>query len=166
MFVLVRSVAYVPISCLPHMAIMCHHERGSKDFFAHTLRHLLVEDVHFLSLGPLGWTFFGWTWKRTLWRARRYAGCHGCSWATMRVYFAREKNELTINTYATSNRFFLFFTYPNACMRAQQPNHFVFQNVYKLLLHTWAFRIWPPIDQKVIFEHLFLHFNRRPDLKS
>jgi hypothetical protein len=28
-----RSVAYVPISCLPHMAIMCHHERGSKDIF-------------------------------------------------------------------------------------------------------------------------------------
>ena len=32
-FVSLRSVAYVPISCLPHMAIMCHHERGSKDIF-------------------------------------------------------------------------------------------------------------------------------------
>jgi hypothetical protein len=32
-FVKVRFVAYVPISCLPHMAIMCHHERGSKDIF-------------------------------------------------------------------------------------------------------------------------------------
>ena len=32
-FVTLRSVAYVPISCLPHMAIMCHHERGSKDTF-------------------------------------------------------------------------------------------------------------------------------------
>jgi hypothetical protein len=30
-FVKLRSVVYVPISCLPHMAIMCHHERGSKD---------------------------------------------------------------------------------------------------------------------------------------
>jgi hypothetical protein len=39
------------------------------------------------------------------------------------------KNESTKNVYATSNRFFLFFTYPHACMRAQQPNHFVFQNV-------------------------------------
>jgi hypothetical protein len=36
----------------------------------------------------------------------------------MRVYFACEKSELTINTYATSNRFSLFFTYPHACMRA------------------------------------------------
>jgi hypothetical protein len=32
-FVTLRSVAYVPISCLPHMAIMCHHERGSKNIF-------------------------------------------------------------------------------------------------------------------------------------
>jgi hypothetical protein len=32
-FVSLRSVAYVPISCLPHMAIMCHHEGGSKDSF-------------------------------------------------------------------------------------------------------------------------------------
>jgi hypothetical protein len=32
-FVKLRSVAYVPISCLLHMAIMCHHERGSKDIF-------------------------------------------------------------------------------------------------------------------------------------
>jgi hypothetical protein len=37
----------------------------------------------------------------------------------MRVYFAREKNELAINTYATSNRFFLFFTHTltHACAR-------------------------------------------------
>jgi hypothetical protein len=32
-FVKLRSVAYVSICCLPHMAIMCHHERGSKDIF-------------------------------------------------------------------------------------------------------------------------------------
>jgi hypothetical protein len=31
----------------------------------------------------------------------------------MRVCFARIKNKLTINIYATSNRFFLFFTYLN-----------------------------------------------------
>ncbi len=40
-----------------------------------------------------------------------------------------KKNELTINTHATRNRFFLFFTYPHACMRAQQPNHFAFHDV-------------------------------------
>jgi hypothetical protein len=32
-FVKVRSVAYATICCLPHMAIMCHPERGSKDIF-------------------------------------------------------------------------------------------------------------------------------------
>jgi hypothetical protein len=32
-FLKVRSVAYVSICCLPRMAIMCHHERGSKDIF-------------------------------------------------------------------------------------------------------------------------------------
>jgi hypothetical protein len=32
-FVKLRSVACVPISCLPHVAIMCHHERGSNDIF-------------------------------------------------------------------------------------------------------------------------------------
>ena len=50
-------------------------------------------------------------------------------------YISRaKKNELTITTCATSNRFFLFFTYPHACMRAQQPKKLVFQNVYKLYL--------------------------------
>ena len=51
-FVKLRFLADAPICCLPHMAIMCHHERGSKDIFAHTLRHLLIEDVHILFLGP------------------------------------------------------------------------------------------------------------------
>ena len=32
-FVELRSVVYATICCLPHMAIMCHHERGSKDIF-------------------------------------------------------------------------------------------------------------------------------------
>jgi hypothetical protein len=32
-FVKLRSVVCVTICCLPHMAIMCHHERGSKDIF-------------------------------------------------------------------------------------------------------------------------------------
>jgi hypothetical protein len=34
------------------------------------------------------------------------------------------------------------------------------------LIHMWAFRIRPPIDQKVIFGHRFLHFNLRPEFKS
>jgi hypothetical protein len=98
-FVKLHSVAYVSICCLPHLAIMCHHERGSKTCI-------------FYSLDRRNEVFFGCTWKGTSWRARCFAGCpwrrHGCLWATMRVGFARKKHELTINTFATSNRFFLF----------------------------------------------------------
>jgi hypothetical protein len=66
----------------PSCAIMGEDPRI---FYAHTLRHLLVEHVHFLFLGPSEWIFFfARMWKRTLWQARRYAGCprgrHGCSW--------------------------------------------------------------------------------------
>jgi hypothetical protein len=32
-FVKLYSVTHAPISCLPHLAIMCHHERGSTDVF-------------------------------------------------------------------------------------------------------------------------------------
>jgi hypothetical protein len=142
-------------------------------FFAQTLRHLLVKDVHFLFLGPPGDHCFGWTWKRTSWRARCYAGYpwgrHGCSWATMQVYFAREKNDVTMNTYATSNQFSLFFTYPHASMRAQQPNHFSISRcvqAFPRLIHMWAFRIWLHIDHKVIFGRFFHHFNLRPEFKS
>jgi hypothetical protein len=77
----------------------CDHERGSKNIFAHTLRHVLVEDVPFLFLGLWSEYFFVRTWKRTSWRVYWYAGCpwgrHGCSWATTRVYFARWKNDST-----------------------------------------------------------------------
>ena len=34
------------------------------------------------------------------------------------------------------------------------------------LIHPWAFRIWPPIDQKVIFEHFLLNFNLRPTFEG
>ena len=34
------------------------------------------------------------------------------------------------------------------------------------LIHTWGFRIWLHIDQKVILGHFLLHFNLRPEFKS
>jgi hypothetical protein len=75
-FVKLRSVAYATICCLPHMGIMCHHERGSKDIFRpHTEAFACWRCVFFIP-----WTagvniFFARTWKRTSWRAHRYAGC-------------------------------------------------------------------------------------------
>jgi hypothetical protein len=53
-FVKLCSVTHLQICCLPHTiwpscAIM---REDPKIFFAHTLRHLHVEDVHFLFLGP------------------------------------------------------------------------------------------------------------------
>ena len=123
-----RTCQYAVCPVWPSCAII-----GSKDIFRPHTKAFACWRCGFLIPWTAGVFFSGCRWKRTSWRASWYAGCpwgrHGCSWATMRVYFAREKNELTINTYATSNRFFLFFTYPHACMRAQQPSHFVFQNV-------------------------------------
>jgi uncharacterized membrane protein len=46
-FVKLGSVTYVSICCLPCMAIVRDHERDPWIFSAHTLRHVLVEDLHF-----------------------------------------------------------------------------------------------------------------------
>jgi hypothetical protein len=76
----------------------------------------------------------------------------------MQAYFVREKNELTINTYATNNRFSLFFKIPRRMhARATAKPLCVSKRVKACtrLIHTWAFRIWPLIDQKVIFEYFF-----------
>ncbi len=47
-FVKLLSVTYAPICCLPSSALMREDPRIC---FANTLRHFLVEDVHFKSLG-------------------------------------------------------------------------------------------------------------------
>ena len=122
-FVKLRSVAYVPISCLTHMAIMCHYERGSKDIFRPHMETFACRRCAF---------FTPWTAGVNIFSGERESGLRD-EHVAMRVahgdaMVARErrceyilrakKNELTINTYATSNRFFLFFTYPtHACAR-------------------------------------------------
>ena len=119
-----RSVAYATICCLPHMAIMCHHERGSKDVLRpHTLRYLLVEDVHFYSLDRRSEYYFRTYVKADFLTNTPLCGLPmGTPWllvsAYTSIFCARKKNELTTNTYATSSRFFRFSTYPHACMRA------------------------------------------------
>jgi hypothetical protein len=54
MFVKLSSVTYAARCCLPRMAIMRIMKEDSRIFFAQTLSHLLVEDVHFYSIVPPG----------------------------------------------------------------------------------------------------------------
>jgi hypothetical protein len=103
-------------------------------FFAHTLSHLLAEYVHF---------FIPWTAGVNIFSGVRESGLRD-EHAAMRVTHGdamvaherrcecilhAKKNEFTITTFTAPNCFFLFFTYPHACMCAQQPNHFAFQDV-------------------------------------
>jgi hypothetical protein len=57
-FVKLRSVACATICCLPHMAIMCHHERGSKDIFRPYTEAYACWRCEFLFLGPPEWLIF------------------------------------------------------------------------------------------------------------
>jgi len=59
---------------------------------------------------------------------------------------AQKKPELTIKTCATSNRFFLFFTYPHACMRAQQPKNMCFKTC-KSFIYTYSHVGFPASNQ-------------------
>jgi hypothetical protein len=72
----------------------------------------------------------------------------------MRVYFAREKKRFNNNTFTAPRPLFPVFHIPpcmHACATAEPL--YVSRHVKALtrLIHTWGFRIWPPIDLKVIF---------------
>jgi hypothetical protein len=114
---------------LPHMAIVCHHERGSTDIFRPHTESSACGRCAFFTPWTAGEKIFSGVRESGLrdeHAAMRVA--HGDAMVAM-VYFAREKNEFTITTFTAPNRFFLFFTYPHVCRRAQQPNHFAFQDV-------------------------------------
>jgi hypothetical protein len=122
-FVKLYSVTYVAICCLPHMAIVCHHERGSTDIFCPHTESSTCGSCAF---------FIPWTAGVNIFSDVRESGLRD-EHAAMRVahgdamvadmsdnvsVFCARKNELTITTFTAPNRFFLFFTYPHACMRA------------------------------------------------
>jgi hypothetical protein len=161
-----RMWRYAVCPVWPSCAIM---REDPRIFFAHTLRHVLVEAVHRLFLASPEWIFFLAYVKPDFVTSTDKYWRHGCSWATMRVYFAHEKNDLTINTYTTSDRFFLFLRIP-LCMHARATAEplCVSRRVkaFTRLIHTWEFRIWLHIDQRGILGHFLLHFNLRPDSKS
>jgi len=123
LFVKLYSVMYVAICCLPHMAIVCHHQRGSTDIFRPRTESSACGRCAFLFLGPLEWTCFQVYVKADLvtstllWPVCPW-GRHGCSWATMRVCSAREKNGLTKKTIRHLTAFFCFSHTPtHACAR-------------------------------------------------
>jgi hypothetical protein len=125
------------------MPIMCHHERGSKDIFR---PHTEAFDCRRCAFS------IPWTAGVNIFSGERESGlrdehvamrvARGDAMVTMRVYFAREKNELRINTVPATA--FSCFSH----------------------MYVQAFRIWPPLDQKSDFCTLFLHFNLRSDFKS
>jgi hypothetical protein len=117
LFVKLYSVTYVAICCLSHMAIMCHHERGSKDIFRpHTEASTCGRRAFFIP-----WTaginiFSGFVTSTLLCGLPM-----GTPWLLMSddaSMFCARKKRVNKKNYTTSNRFFLFFTYPHACMRA------------------------------------------------
>jgi hypothetical protein len=131
-FVKLYSVTYVPISCLSYMAIMCHHERGSKDIFCPHTETLACWRRAFLSLGPPDWTFFRLYVKVDFLTSTLICGLPmGTPWLLVSddasIFFARKKR---VNNKYLCDKWSRFpvFTYPRACMRSQQPNHLVFQN--------------------------------------
>ena len=146
-----RTHRYPVCPIWPSCAIM---REDPRIFFAHTLGHLLVEDVHFLFLGPPEWIFFGVNVKADFVTSTLLCGLPmGTPWLLVSddaCILRAKKNELTINTYATSNRFFLFHIPPRMHARTTAEPLCVSKRVqaFTRLVHTWAFRIWPPIDQK------------------
>jgi hypothetical protein len=134
-FVKLYSLTYAPISRFPHLAIMCHHERGSKDIFCTHTEAFACWKYEFLIPWTAGVIFhLGVSESGLRDEHADMRVVHGDAMVARErrcefILHAKKKNELTMNIYATSNRFFLFFTYPHACIRAQQPDHFVFQDV-------------------------------------
>jgi hypothetical protein len=125
----------------PACAIM---REDPRIFYAHTLRHLLVEDVRFLFLGPLEWTFLCATWKRTSWRARRYAGCpwgrHGCAWDAIWVNKCAKKKRALFNHPCGSNEFFVVKACSSVHIRMRQSKNCEFGNKRRLVSDQFGHR--------------------------
>jgi hypothetical protein len=130
--------------------------------FAHTLRHLLVEDVHFLFLGPPGWTFFRVNVKADLVTSTLLHGLPmGTPWLLVSddasIFCARKKRVNNKYLCDKKPRFPVFHISPRMHARATAKPLYVSKRVkaFTRPIHTWAFQIWPPINQNEIFELSF-----------
>jgi hypothetical protein len=143
-FVKLCSVTYVTISCCPIWPLCAIMREDPRIFYANTLRHLLVEDMHFYSLDCRSKYFFARTWKRTSWRTRRYAGCpwgrHGCSWDAIWVNkCVREKSARFLTTRAEVTTFLLL---RHAHARAKVEKLRVWKQVKAYVWPIWPRGIW------------------------
>jgi hypothetical protein len=162
-FVKIRSVTYVSISCLPHMAIMCHHERGSKDIFRpHTEAFACWRCTFFIPWTAGVNNCFARTWKRTSWRARRYAGCpwgrHGCSWDAIWVNKCAQKKRALVNYPCGSNDFFVLKACTPVHIRVRKSKNCEFENKRRFSSDQFG-RIWTLFDLKMRSRPLKMQFH-------
>jgi hypothetical protein len=143
--------------------------------------HERICSVYMCIFNPLdhrGEQFFGYTWKRTSWRARRCTGCpwgrHGLLVSNVASIFCarkKKKKKKKLNNKYLCDKLPPFSDFKNlprrhACLRAKPLHVSKRINVLTRLIDTWAFRIWPPIDQKLIFGHFISIFLARPILNA
>jgi hypothetical protein len=137
-FVKLRSVAYVSICCLPHMAIMCHHERGSKDIFRPHTEAFACWRCAFFIPWTAGVNVFARVRESGLpdeHAAMR--GCpwgpHGCSWDAIWVNKCAKEKRALFNHLCRSNDFFVVKACTPVHMRVRQSKNCEFQNKRRLV---------------------------------
>jgi hypothetical protein len=97
----------------------------------------LLKTCIFYSLDRRSKYFFAHTWKRTSWRARRYAGCpwgrHGCSWDAIWVNRCAKRKRALSNHLCRSNDFFVVKACTLVHMRVRQSKNCEFENKRRLV---------------------------------
>jgi hypothetical protein len=87
----------------------------------------------FYSLDHRSRCFFARTWKRTSWRARRYAGCpwgrHACSWDAIWVNKCAKKKRALFNHPCRINDFFVVKACTPVHMRVRQSKNCEFLKI-------------------------------------
>jgi hypothetical protein len=94
----------------------------------------LLKTCTFYSLDRRSKYFFAHTWKRTSWRARRYAGCPwGRSWDAIWVNKCAKKKRALFNHLCRSDDFFVVKACTPVHMRMRQSKNCEFENKRRLV---------------------------------
>ena len=83
--------------------------------------------------------FFARTWKRTSWRARRYAGCPWGSWDAIWVNKCAKKKRALFNHPCGSNDFFVVKACTPVHMRVRKSKNCEFQNKRRLVSDQFGY---------------------------
>jgi hypothetical protein len=134
-FVKLRSVAYATISCLPHMAVMCHHERGSKDIFRPHTEAFACWRCAFFIPWTAGVNIFSRVRESGLRdeRAAMRVARHGCSWDAIWVNKCAEQKHALFNHLCRSNDFFVVKACTPVHTRVRQSKNCEFENKRRLI---------------------------------